>query len=60
MRYGFTMLALCLTVACASPPSPAACPGEFRPINESVKQSSLDSAASIALCMRGDNRVHKG
>ena len=60
MRSVFALAAICALAGCVSPPKPAECRGEFRPVNAATKAAALDPAQSVALCTKGSGHDSKG
>lgn len=57
MRMLLLMLIACAMAGCASPPKPAQCEGDFRPVNKGALPAELSTsvrgAAAHALCVGG-------
>jgi len=55
MRLVSLLAIFCALSACASPPPPPECEGDFRPVNIQQKGvTSLSHKASLALCAGGN------
>jgi hypothetical protein len=59
MRLIFSILSLVALAGCSlTPPKPAQCEGDFRPVNASIHTGMLmpmNKAQSLALCKKGAN-----